>query len=133
MPPRCPGCGRFLSSALVEGLVEEPTECPSCGRRLTVTDFTTAPDAVAATTGSREEATGVADPLEGWDEQTDAGDLPAERAGRRLMPEGTVLALVGLLGAVLGAVVTKRRVGAFLGGFAGFLLGVVERRLWEGH
>lgn len=80
---------------------------------------------------ARGQADDAADPLAGWDEHGDGAGSADQRTG---LPDGTVLALVGLLGAVLGAAaMRRRRAGAVLGGFAGLLLGMIERRLWEGR
>lgn len=120
-------------------------------------DVTTEEDAVEEPEGARQEAadasggkddgtdedTGgypggqvgdAADPLAGWDEHGGGVGSVGERPQPRWLPDGTVLALVGLIGAVLGAATTRRRrAGALLGGFAGLLLGMIERRLWEGR
>jgi hypothetical protein len=38
-PPRCPECGRFLKSTMVELLTSTPTPCPRCGTGLVATMF----------------------------------------------------------------------------------------------
>lgn len=84
-PPQCPECGRFLATAFVEQITNEPAPCPGCGTELSLA--TDEPDDAAApqdappvpppaATLPAEDAAGADDALDddAADESGDDGD-----------------------------------------------------------
>lgn len=137
MPDQCPECARFLKKDLVSSLARDPAPCPQCGATLTAAMFTEA--AVTDETSSvrpPDLGTVIPDgpphPLDGWDEgpeRADVVDLSRWRRDRRgLDPEAvaTVAVGAGAVGAVAGALVSRRRGrGAVVGGLLAAVVGVI--------
>ncbi len=138
MPPKCPKCGRFLSNAFARALLTAPADCPRCDATLTA-EQVYGTQALARATGLPVTSvrppdlppevvrpTAEPDVLEGWDrlgaERSDRearqGLLEPLRAGR--LRAVTTIAAVGLIGALLGGLLLRRR---RLGGLAGTLAG----------
>ena len=150
LPAQCPDCARFLAKAFVAGLAEEPAPCPKCGIELTAAMFTesaddTVPAAAAAAAADDPpsvrppdlawEAVQVDDrePLAGWDTGGAVFDL-ADYRERRLQPppDGAIVLGAGLFGALLGALLSRRRgLGALLGLLLGVLGAGTARQVWK--
>lgn len=162
MPPaQCPECGRFLARSFVLGLATQPEECPKCGTRLSSAHFpqdlgqAAAPEAPseepAAAADLRDEVppdpgpdavrppdldpdavgapSAAPDPLAGWDRPGQA-DLAVER--HEPPPDAAILAGTGVVGAVIGALLSHRRAnGAAWGLLVGVLAAAVARQVWR--
>lgn len=141
MPPvQCPECGRFLANAFVMGLLTEPNDCPKCGTRLSAANFPDKLGQAAAPDGPAEEPAAAAelrsdepppatpgDPLWDWD-----GGGPNQAAPSEPVPDAAVIAGSGAAGALLGALLSRRRVsGAVMGLLWGVLAAAVARQVWR--
>lgn len=124
MPPRCPACGRFLSTEVVNALVAGEEACPACGRGLVADD-------VVGVTGP---PTVEHDVLAGWD----AGEPPpsAVPVDRRPFPtDAAVVATAAVGGSVIAAVArpagASRGTAALLGALAGAGVIGAWRQVWR--
>lgn len=152
MPPKqCPNCGRFLKNVLVEALEDGPQPCPGCAEPLTPDllgrDSGTVADGAGHRAGSGDGGASVRPPdldpgdvrddasdvLEGWDRGADAAEIATWNEDHAPLPvDAIVVGGSGLVGALLGAVLLRRRVrGALVGGLFGVLAAAVARRIWR--
>ncbi len=144
MPRRCPECGRFLATAFVEGLLDEPAPCPRCETVLTPDRFpdlqgtATATDAAEGTPPASvrppdlppEEVRG--DVLAGWDDEDLASTVQQLADPRNA---GIVAAIIGagVAGGLIGGLVASRRRPAWTvaGTLVGAALAVLGTRVVE--
>lgn len=78
MPPRCPACGRFLSTDLVRSLHSEPAACPRCEVELTAEMFDVGTTAEPARLGAAPVV--GADPVVDADPSDGSPDRPSVEA-----------------------------------------------------
>jgi hypothetical protein len=132
-PKQCPNCGRFLKNALVDALAEGPQPCPGCTEPLTSDQFDEEASVRPPDLTPAEVRDDASDVLEGWDRDADAAEIAAWDRDQPPFPtDAAVVAGSGLVGALLGAVATPRRVrGALIGGLLGVLVAAVARRIWQ--
>lgn len=143
-PAACPKCGHMLSPAEFPdrlgqasrpaGAVEEPAAAAELRSSQT-------PDPDAASVRPPDLDPGTVrpgehehrDPLATWDRSdADVVQLDRFRAGRQPPPDSAVVAGAGLAGAVVGAVVARRRgTGAAVGLAAGITAAAVARQVWR--
>lgn len=162
MPPaQCPECGRFLARSFILGLATEPEDCPKCGTRLSSAHFPDELGSKSAPAAPGEEPAEAADlrdeappdpgpdtvrppdldpdavrapvaapdPLADWDRPGAAATLPPDREPP---PDAAILAGTGIAGAVLGALLARRRGrGALWGLLGGLAAAAVARQVWR--
>jgi hypothetical protein len=124
VPPRCPACGRFLSTEVVNALAAGEPPCPACGRELTAAE-------VAAVSGPHAVERDV---LAGWD----AGVPPpnAVPVDRRPFPTDAAALATGAVGGSVIAVAARpagasRGAAALLGALVGAGAIGAWRRVWR--
>lgn len=143
-PADCPKCGVRLSPAQFPDVLgqaaapDAPAEEPAEAAELR---DDTMPDADPASVRPpdldpgdvRVGDDGRRDPLEGWDRPgADVVELDRFRSGRRPPPDGAIVAGAGVAGAVVGALVSRRRgTGATVGLVAGIAAGAAARQVWR--
>lgn len=158
MPPaQCPECGRFLARSFILGLATQPEDCPKCGLRLSPAHFPDELGHAAAPEGPAEEpaqaarlrddapadpgpdtvrppdldADAVGAPVAAPDPLADWDDAPGVE-GHDPPPDAVILAGTGATGAMIGALVARRRGrGALLGMLVGLVAAAVARQVWR--
>lgn len=143
-PADCPKCGARLSSAQFPEELgqaaspDAPVEEPAAAAELRG-DATPDPDPASVRPPDldpgevRTAEDGARDPLAGWDRpHADVVELDRFRAGRRPPPDGAIVAGAGIAGALVGAVLARRRAaGAAVGLAAGVGAAAVARQVWR--